>query len=259
MVQARPSRTWTFSGKSALSEFDKFERIKNPLEVESVIQETTRGLGAAMLWTKNQSLVINTHFKLWSKTDQRLYAHVPLGVTGPGLEDHLRRVGSQEVYCSVSLTRANIFFRCTYTGWDAAGLIFSVPKEVYKVQRRNDLRFSIPEGHVLKVTFEDPTFPEKQMTRKVIDLSAGGLAFLVPETESAFFVQDQKLKGLSFRIKTRDITTQAVVKHKAPLSPNTRLPGVKIGVAFDRLSAGDQQWIHAYVFEETRKMVSKFL
>ena len=89
----------------------EFVPVDSQKEALSLIREGAKTLATAMIWTKNQEQVINTHLSLYSDTDQVLYVWCPKEVEPNKLANDLERSGSQDCYFSVSLARANLFFR----------------------------------------------------------------------------------------------------------------------------------------------------
>ncbi len=212
-----------------------------------------------MIWTKNQERVINTHLSVYSDSGKYFYCWAPKEFD-PGLfNDELKQSGERDCYFSISLMRANIFFRAKYLGFDHAGLQFGLPEKVFKVQRRKDLRFPIPDGHVLKVDFSDPLTPGKPITKKCMDISASGMAFLVEEEEAPLFPVGLMLENMTFNVRGRDITVVAEIRNTRPTRADSRKKGVVVGVVFKNMRAADSQHIAAYVFEESRKYFSRFI
>lgn len=228
-------------------------------EASKFLWEAAKTTAAAMVWTKDQKHVLQTHLSRYSPKDKHLYAWIPPGFDVPKFNDEMADLGAKECFFSVSLSRANIFFKTLFLGFDDGGLRFALPEKLFKVQRRKDLRYSIPDGYVMKVQFEDPLFPGQVVTHKVIDLSAGGLAFLVTDNEAPVFTQGLLLKNLAFTLQARRIIADAEVRHLRPFDDGARHVGVKVGALFNSIKESDKQAVASYVFEETRKFYSKFI
>jgi c-di-GMP-binding flagellar brake protein YcgR len=210
-----------------------------------------------MLWTKDQEHTLNSHVGLFSEAMNTLYVAIPKGFDARAFLDELKAKGLKEVFFSVSLTRANIFFKTELNGADRAGLVFAKPERVYKVQRRRDLRFRIPDGMVLPMEHADPLSPASALKRKVIDLSAGGMGFLVSYDDEAVYAVGLVLKDLHFTIGGRPFTLDAEIRHVQPLPPEGRFPGVKVGVSFRNIRESDSQWIASFVFEQSRRYFTR--
>lgn len=224
-----------------------------------MLVEGARTFASVMIWTKNQEHVIHTQLTRFTKAEKYVYALAPKGFDASAFMDELAKSDSKDCYFSVSLTRANVFFKTTLIGMDKSVLHFKMPEKVFKVQRRSDLRYKIPDGWILKADFTDPLFPENKVSKKVYDISAGGCSFLVPESEKVAFQPDLILKDFTFTIRMKTIVVDAEVRH-AETPKDERMDGVvKVGIKFKNLRPGDAQHIASYVFDESRKYYARFM
>jgi c-di-GMP-binding flagellar brake protein YcgR len=241
--------------------------LKTPTEFEPItiqegkrlLKEAAKTFSSAIIWTKDQKHYITTHLNLYSDAGDVIYAWIPKGFNAEEFLIDLHKTESFECYVSVSLQQANIFFKCNFKGHDRAGLKFTLPEKVFKVQRRQDVRYTIPETHVMKVTFQDPIFPESQLTKKVIDISAGGLAFHATEVEKNMLHTNLVLKNVTIAIHTKELRFEAEVRHVQSISEADPRKGVKVGVMFQKIKPQDSQTIATYVFEEARKLYTRFM
>jgi hypothetical protein len=237
----------------------EFLPVKDPVEAIQLLKESARTLASAMIWTKNQSQVISTTITVYDRESEMLYAATPTDTDVNQFMEGIANLDSSECFFSVSLARANIFFRARYLGHDSAGFRFRKPESVFKVQRRKDMRVLIPFGHVIRLEMQDPTFPEQRLIKKIYDISASGLAFIANDSEEALFHVGLIIKALTFSIGTRKISLDAEVRHVRVLPPDSGTPGTKVGVLFKNIKPADNQWIAAYVFEESRKFITKYV
>ncbi len=235
----------------------EFQPVGNPAEAETLLHEAVKTHASTLLWTPNQEHNINTYLSMISKVDQVIYAWVPPGLDPAKFMDDLASRSITDCFFSISLARANIFFKSRFVGIDKAGLRFKTPGAVFKVQRRKDLRFRIPDGHVLKAEFEDPVMPGTTLVKKILDLSAGGIAILVTEAEAPMFTKELTIQHLTFTFAGRKVTCNAEVRHAAPHPDQARFPGIKVGLLFKNIREADVQFIASAVFEESRKYFMK--
>ncbi len=230
-----------------------------PAEAKSLIEDGAKNLAAAMIWTRDQQRVINTHLSLVSESDHSLYFVTPKGLDPREFMDQLAKDGSQDCFFSLSLVRANIFFRSRFIGFQKATLQFRFPEKLFKVQRRTDIRFVIPNGYVVKVEFPDPLFPERKAQVKANDVSAGGFSFIVPADDANSYAPGLILQPISITLKNFSLTLEGEVRHTTVMPLGSKTPGVKVGIQFRNIRPGDSQRIANYVFEESRRHYSKFL
>ena len=169
----------------------EFEPINDPEEAKKLLREGAKSFASAMIWTKDQKQIVKTSMSLYSEAARALRAAIPAEFDVKGFKAELSQSGSADCFFSVSLSGANIFFKSRMNSVDETGFQFDIPEQVFKVQRRGDVRLSIPGDYALKVDFQDPQFHDKVMTKKVLDISAGGLSFLITTEEQSIFHDGQ--------------------------------------------------------------------
>ncbi|HTL11629.1 MAG TPA: PilZ domain-containing protein [Bdellovibrionota bacterium] len=236
-----------------------FVPVESEQEALTLLRTGAKHAASTILWTPNQEKTLRSHFSALVDQNRALYFWLPTGFDPKAFNDEIMDKGYLEWFFSVSLPAANIFFKAKFSGIDSAGMRFVTPEKIFKVQRRKDFRFTIPDGYVLKIDFVDPLLTDKRMTQKVLDISAGGLSFVVRPDEAPLFPPGAVLNELTLRLRGKEVVCQAEVRHIRELPPNSRIQGVKVGIQFHAMPAGDTQVIASYVFEETRRFVSKML
>lgn len=226
----------------------------SPEEGKSLLKEAIRQICSTVVWTKDQKIVVNTHLGAANELDEKLTVWVPREHELRSLDTELRK-SPEQCYFSISLTRANILFRSSYQGSDGQALTFQYPQEIFKIQRRKNFRLPIPDGYVVKVEFTDPILPSHRLSRRVHDISAGGLSFVTPLDEEPLFRAGTKLTATAFKLKGKDIQAECEVRHTRELK-GSKTPSLKVGCEFTQIRPGDSQHIAAYVFEESRKYLT---
>jgi hypothetical protein len=232
-----------------------FEPIEDHREMLALLVEGAKITADTLIWTKNQENVLHSRISLLSTADEVIYAWIPTDFSAQPFAAEIEKKLALECFFSVSLSRANLFFKTQYISQDSAGLQFKIPSQVYKVQRRKNLRFPIPDSYTLPVEFQDPLFPRKTIRTKVIDISASGLSFSAAEGDSPLFQSGAILKDLRFAIRGRLIQVDAEIRHVRPFHKQL----IKVGLAFQGLQSSDSSHIASYVFDENRKFFSRFL
>ena len=237
----------------------EFEPVEDIAEALKLVREGAKTLSSAMIWTKDQAQVINSHISVYSDAGHCFYCWTPKDFDPHQFMDEMAKSGESECYFSISLLRANIFFKTRFVGFDSAGLQFKLPTKVFNVQRRKNLRFPIPDGYTIKADYADPLSPETVLTKKILDMSAGGISFLIQENEVPIYPAELILKDLSFTVRGKKITVSAEVRHAKKLPEGSRFQGFAVGVMFKEIRAADSQHIAGFVFEESRKYFSRFI
>ncbi len=195
-----------------------------------------------MCWTKNQEAVVHGNLSKFVPS-KRTFCLWPNANFDPGeFDSSLRAKKTEHCLFSISLSRASIFFKAKYLSHDQDGLLFEFPELVYKVQRRKDMR--VPLKHL------NMAGRIQGVGRKLLDISAGGLSFQVQEEESDSFRSGVALDSIEFVLAGRTIKVAGVVRHTVK---------GRVGAQFVALRPADQQYISGYVFQESRKLMSKYL
>lgn len=237
----------------------EFAPVTERKEAISLLKEAAKTLAPVTIWAKDQELTLRSHVSHYGASESLLYVQIPSETEPRKFSQDLKKRGLVELYFSVSLARANIFFKADFYDFDPAGFRFSLPEKVFKVQRRNEFRHQIPDGYLLRVEFSDPLFAEQRASKKVIDISAGGLAFEVEEVEGPIYHPDLEIRDLNLTINGKRLSLNAKIKHNKAIPKGGRYKGVKVGVAFEKMREADSQLIATYVFEESRKYLTRFL
>lgn len=243
--------------------FKDFEPVTDPKDIDKLFWEAGKSLAPAFIWVPSEPELSHKSHCLSAEPDpKRMTFWVPSDFDTKPWVAYWATQSEQFCLFNLTLPRATLFFRARYIGHDATGLLFEMPSKVYKVQRRKDARVPIPDGYTVRIEF--PTLqntgktPRKE-TKKIIDISAGGLAFAVPEGEQDLYPSGTVIQEMKFSLKGREFKLDGEVRHNQTLSRDSRSPGYKIGVHFKNIKAGESQAIASYVFEESRKMFAKFI
>lgn len=237
-----------------------FEPVESAAEADKMILEASKTLASTFVWTQEPSKVtVTTHIHLVDAERRTFTLLLPKDFDPKNLINALAESATPECLFSISLTRANIFFKAKFKNHDSIGMHFNYPESVFKVQRRKDMRLTVPDGHVMRVEFPSPE-NGKMLSKKLLDLSASGLAFVADEGEQELFAAGKTLTKLSILVQSRKIEIpEAEIRHSRSLSKDNRMPGYKVGILFKNIKAGDSQVIAQYVFEESRRYFARFM
>lgn len=236
----------------------EFEPIEDAQERLRYLVEGTKTLAQTLIWTQDQENVIRSHLTVFSQVDRVIYAWLPKDFDFKKFQETLAKDKTNECFFSISLPAANLFFKAKFLGHDTAGLKFTIPDKMFKVQRRKNVRFQIPEGHVLRVEFPDPLLKEIQHRKRILDISAGGISFLAGEEEAPVYQTGVIIKGARITVRLKQVTFDAEVRHTKPLE-TFKEKGIRVGVSFKNILPADSELVASYVFEESRKYFARFL
>lgn len=244
-----------------MSEATDFEAVKSADEIQSFWDEAMRTQASVLVWTRDQEEVVRTHLTVIRAMKKQLFIHRPAQMNVADFTEKLASTGTPLCYFSISLGRANVFFRAPFVNADAAELKFEYPEAVFKVQRRQDMRLRVAELLNLRVEFQDPTNASNWVKRRIVDLSAGGLSFVAPAEEANRLPMDMKLEELRFVVDGQSVACHGQIKSVRPSREKPIKKGEEfmVGVNFIGLPASKNQVIARFVFNETRKLFSSLL
>ncbi len=237
----------------------EFQPIESIAEGLKLLKEGCKTLSSAMIWTKDQQQVLNSHLSVFSESTSSFYCWAPHDFDSATFIANVETSPDRECFFSVSLHRANIFFRSSFFALDTAGLLFKFPTKIFKVQRRNDVRLPMHDFLSMRVHFRDPLYPEKETIQKVLDVSAGGMAFLIKEEDASLYPVGLTLNDFLFKVGNRSFKIRAEISNCRKLRDERHKGQFGVGVKFKDLRAADTQHIAAWVFEESRKYFTRFV
>jgi c-di-GMP-binding flagellar brake protein YcgR len=236
----------------------EFEAIEDPREVLRYLVDGAKTLAQTTLWTENQESLLQTHITSFSQGDRSLYIWLPTEAENSPVLNSLAKKGTDEVFFSVYLSTANLFFKTRLLDVGKSELKFLAPEKVFKVQRRANVRFQIPDGHVLRVEFPDILLPEVLQRKKVVDISAGGLSFLTSPEEAPIYQKGVIVRDLKLVLHLQTLTFDAEVRHFKPVE-TFKEKSIRVGISFKNILPEDVAAIAQFVLEESRKYFARFI
>lgn len=243
-----------------MSDKDKnFELVTHPGEALSYLKEAAKTSSPTTFWRQKEGqtegdLTYESKFIGFSEKDHLITLKIPSSVNNREFVRTHTKENMREFLFSVSLSRGHVFFRSQFIGPSPSGYTFSQPSKVYKVQRRGEYRYRIPKWDLKKVEMPNPQKPGEVVSRKMLDLSAGGMAFFIKPDEQEFYPSSTEIPGMSFKLKSKTIIVDGEVRHAQLITDKIRY--VKVGIFFTRVSQNDKSLISQFVFDESRKFFS---
>jgi hypothetical protein len=235
----------TATATAELKQVDESEKIK-------LLSMAASHSATTVIWLKNEKFTGNTRIREFNQIQKRLLL--------PRFEENHEVFQAQiaadpEALCyfCVSDEEFNLFFTSQFRKEESSLLFFDIPKLLYKTQRRSNQRYKIPTGKVLKISFQDPLFPDVLLHRKVLDISVGGLSFLTTEADGAMFAEGIVIENLQFILKTKQFKIRAEVRYFSDTVNGAPRAGTKVGMKFLDLKPTDIETIQKFIDEELKK------
>lgn len=172
--------------------------------------------------------------------------------------DELAASASPDLYVNVVNERAKVFFKTPIKGLRDGRLVLAYPQGVFRVQRREHIRYKIPQGRSMRVEVHSPLQPAEPLNPKVVDFSAGGMAFCVPKEQENLFSSGQLIPTLRFSLDRQVIFVQGHIRHVR----RSLIEGVEmavVGVLFVAIEEADRRRIADFVARQHRAILSRLL
>lgn len=236
---------------------DKFKLVSDKKLAEALLVEAGKSYPQTQVWLKEQQKAYKTNIAKYDPVKKTLLVVKPSGMLARQFLGEL--VLDKEFFFSASLKGAVIFFKAAFLQANREGLFFKKPEKVFTVQRRTQMRIHIPFGRNLTIQLEHPVIPGTMIQKRILDVSVGGLAFLIKHTDVAQFPVESIISKVGIFLGEKTINTDLEIRHISPIKIGLPTSDLRIGVRYVRLSDPDQDYITAWVAAESRSQMSKLL
>ncbi len=199
---------------------NEFKPISAVKEIVKRFSEAGNAFSICVIWTKDQEFKFETRLTLFDQLENVLCFQFPKRFEMPKFQQVLAKNRTTECFLNLKHSNGTLFFTSRFLAYDKTGMKFSMPQKLHVVQRRNNTRFTIPMGRLMKVEYEDPLFPEITHKKKVIDISTGGLSFICSENDALSLVEGLVLRNFQLVIKTKKLIMEATVVYVKKLPAN---------------------------------------
>lgn len=135
-----------------------------------------------------------------------------------------------------------------FQGLEREVVALDYPKKVVRIQRRAHARFWVLGGYDLQVRMDAIEGPKRKVAKKLVDISAGGLAFLVVSPrEASLFREGMIVRGLHLKLQNRDMVFDVEVRTHEETKRESQIQGIRVGVKFVNIAPEDVDWIQSFV------------
>jgi hypothetical protein len=222
---------------------DLFGTVMPERRRAAYFQEAERSRQQAWIWIRRQGWKGSTRVIRHDASRHMVAFRYPDGVDAESLKNILQHHGTNELYVSIGLRRARMFFasQLTAESLQADRLWLAPPDSVYQTQRRSHFRLRFEEPSAFQagiaLTTNAPLF-----NYSVVDLSANGCQLSVDRSRSKLFRPDTACARIVLGVYGRKIECQGVVRWKR---------GDRVGIQFVSLSKEEEEGLQLFVMEES--------
>lgn len=203
-----------------------------------------------VLWFEGQEPLFRSRFKDSSKVTDTFYIEIPSQFDADEFSKRVKKESDDHCYLNGFIKNDGVIsLRVKYLGHDAIGFKFEVPDRIFRAQRRGEVRYSIPSGYDLTVQLPNLRGKGPPISRKLFDISTGGISLLTTSNELEILKPGLILRHVVFVLRGRKIQVDVEVRHVQKPNHKTENPEVRIGMQFKKLGTNDENFIAAYVAE----------
>lgn len=226
-----------------------FEEITDSDTVRDVFNVAfKRGLPITF-WLKDKLLQFEAKVSSFNK--ERVYIDLPHFIREEEWDTAYKKLAGSEdfrLFGTVSMQKTTFFLKLLVADREARTVKCYYPLSVFKLQRRQNFR--------ARMSYAKPTFiTVGGKEYRLIDVSVGGLSFAAPVDEAARFPAEAALPGLTFRVLSRELRADGVVKHVMRTQDEAKKDILKVGLQITQ-PQDHEQIVAEYVTQETRRLFS---
>ncbi len=135
--------------------------------------------------------------------------------------------------------------------FNACALQSSMPREIYRFQRRNAYRVRTPERRPPTAHFRHPSIPDMSLALRVLDLSAGGCALWLPQDVPPLQA-GTRLAGVTVALdELTQFSAALTLQHVTALQTGDR--GVRLGCAWQPLSGQAERTLQCWIDQAQKR------
>ncbi len=135
--------------------------------------------------------------------------------------------------------------------FNACTLQATMPRDIYRFQRRNAYRVRTPERNAPTARFRHPSMPEMVLALRVLDVSVGGCALWLPHDVPTL---QAGTRLAEVQVELDDLTRFAAaltLQHVTVLQTGDR--GVRLGCAWQPLSGGAERQLQRWIDQAQKR------
>jgi hypothetical protein len=235
-----------------------FTRIDEADRRIALLRATPHARQTSTLWTKDRALskkfFVSRYIEYLNVLECELSGRASR-ILGE-VDRELDRAGNEQIYFNLRCQESTLFFYVHRRQIKSreGKLMVELPKEIYEVQRRAQLRYRVDDFE--SFVLESPTFPQDLGIVKVLDISSGGigvhLRFHDGEAAMEFNLAEQSRIQLRLATDSFSISTPGEIRYvKRDTDPTAEVFAVRIGVRFVGLPQDTVEAIQLFVMERS--------
>jgi hypothetical protein len=234
-----------------------FTRIDDSGRRQALLRATPHARQPSTLWTKDRELkkkfIVNRYIEYLDQLECELSGRASR-ILGE-VDRELDRAGNEQIYFNLRCEESTLFFHVQRRAIRSreGKLMIQLPKEIFEVQRRAQLRYRTDELDRFSVA--SAAFPPAIGQVRVLDVSSGGigvrLVFSSLENSKAFRLDEGERISIRLDVELMAFPAQGEVRYAKWDADPTGVESVRIGIRFVGLSQDVVEAIQLFVMERS--------
>ena len=234
----------------------ELKKIEGMIHVRNLLMRAAEDQYDCIFWSKDQALQMKSVLVDHRDRDKTFSIEISDGLTEADIVKKLEK-NPEDQHLLVILQRSEpvLCVKAVYAGTSPDEVRFHIPSYLLELQRRKNERYQLPWGYEVNCNLEFAQPGVRQ--RRVIDVSEGGMSFLVGHAESREFNMGLKINGVSFSLRHRSFNVDIEVKQVTEIVNDPRKEGFRVGCAFTRIEKESSQYLYEFVGEQIALNISQ--
>ncbi len=129
----------------------------------------------------------------------------------------------------------------------------NLDQKIYKIQRRDNFRLTLPDDFLVEATFEKGFLPSAETKVRLVDLSVGGMGVLIPQKLSMGVEKNRRVDGTVYLPGREPMEVHCIIRHYRDSETH-----VRVGFEFEALAPEAEQLLGNIMMDLYRLMFSKY-
>lgn len=230
----------------------QFRQLTSEVERRRTLVTAAESSSRVVLWfgSGEQRIVLRSKIHSEGELKRFLEVVIPADLDLEQWVANVTATGNRNCHIMVFTKDSGIVgFETEWLDQTEKTLRFTLPREIYKAQRRSNYRHFIPRGQDISVSIPNPRDLRHRIRRQVLDISVGGISILIPASEAHNYKIGMLVRHGFFKIRGRTLNFDGEVRAIGEVTNVPKVEGFRVGVKFRRLSKEDIEFIDMYVIE----------
>lgn len=206
-------------------------------------------------WLKDKVVQFESCISIMHKNNA--YIDLPKKISSEEWDQKLEAAGDGTLFVNMFIEKANIFMKLHIVNRTDRSIQVMKPNEIFKLQRRNSIR--------IRMSYVKPEFVQIPSLKavcnegkfRIIDVSAGGLAFAMPVEHESKLTLGTQVGEVEFKLSiTSSFKLKCIIRHFIKIKDEGKRDILKVGLQFVEPDPGQLAILEQFIAQESRNLFS---